>query len=92
MTETLNRLGTLVARDAAALDCEREIRHLNTIACLGTSSDVQLALYRRGRECMGTRETALGKVVDWLSEATTAEATPATASRAAEVQLAAAKA
>jgi carboxylate-amine ligase len=92
MTETLNRLGTLVARDAAALDCEREIRHLNTIACLGTSADVQLGLYRRDRECMATRETALGKVVDWLSEATTAEATPATAPRAAEAQLAAAKA
>jgi carboxylate-amine ligase len=92
MAETLHRLGTLVARDAAALDCERELRHLATIASLGTSADVQLALYRRERECMATREAALGKVVDWLSAATVAEATLATAPRAADVQLAAAKA
>jgi hypothetical protein len=41
---------------------------------------------------MATRELALGKVVDWLCGATTAEATPAAAPRTGEIQLAAAKA
>jgi carboxylate-amine ligase len=72
LPQMLSRLGTIIARDAAALGCEPEIRHLGTIARLGTSADVQLALYRRERECMATREAALSKVVDWLAGATTA--------------------
>lgn len=59
----------LVGPDAAALRCERELRHLNTIACLGTSADVQLALYKREREAFKSRGEALGRVVEWLADA-----------------------
>lgn len=59
----------LVGPDASALRCEAELRHLNTIACLGTSADVQLALYKRERESGKSREQAMGRVVDWLADA-----------------------
>lgn len=68
--QTLARFLEMVAPDAAALRCESELRHLNTIASLGTSADVQLALYKRERESSKPREAALGRVVDWLADAT----------------------
>ena len=78
----LARLSALVAPDAAALDCVAELRHLNKVASLGSSADVQLALYRRERECLASREAALDKVVDWLAAATAAtHATPAPATQ-----------
>lgn len=70
----LARLQELVAADAAALDCEREIRHLATIASFGSSADTQLALYKREREQARPRHEALVGVVDWLVEASAASA------------------
>lgn len=82
LPEMLARLSALVAPDAAALDCVAELRHLNKVASLGSSADVQMALYRRERECLASREAALDKVVDWLAAATTAtHATPAPATQ-----------
>jgi carboxylate-amine ligase len=66
----------LVGPDAAALRCEGELRHLTTIACLGTSADVQLALYKRERESFKTREEALGRVVEWLADASAVMSAP----------------
>ena len=80
--ERLLEMLALVAPDAAALGCEAELRHLQLIARLGTSAEVQLGVYRREREALATREQALAKVVDWLVEATAASAgTPAAVRR-----------
>ena len=68
--DMLGRLRTLIAPDAAALKCEREIRHLSTIALLGTSADAQLGLFRREREKSGSKGNELHHVIDWLADAT----------------------
>lgn len=56
----------LVAEDAAALDCEREVAHVRTIIERGTSAERQLDVYREGGE------TPLANVVDWLARDTVA--------------------
>jgi carboxylate-amine ligase len=70
LVDMLGRLRVLIAPDAAALRCEREIRHLSTIALLGTSADAQLALFRREREKAGMKANELHHVIDWLADAT----------------------
>jgi carboxylate-amine ligase len=68
--DALRAFQTLIAPDAAALRCEREIAHLTTILDEGTSADRQLALYRGQRERMKSRVEALESVVDWLIDIT----------------------
>ena len=68
--DMLGRLRALIAPDAAALKCEREIRHLSTIALLGTSADAQLGLFQRQREKAGLQANELHHVIDWLADAT----------------------
>jgi carboxylate-amine ligase len=68
--DMLGRLRALIAPDAAALKCEREIRHLSTIALLGTSADAQLGLFHREREKAGMKGNELHHVIDWLADAT----------------------
>jgi carboxylate-amine ligase len=75
LEERLGELLELVAPDAVALDCQAELRQLRMVQRLGTSADVQMAMYRRERESLCTREQALARVVDWLAEATAAGAT-----------------
>ncbi len=88
LRERLLEMLALVGPDAKALGCEADLRHLELVARLGTSAEVQLAIYRRERESLATREQALAKVVDWLVEATGAAAasTPAPARRGSLLQ------
>jgi glutamate---cysteine ligase / carboxylate-amine ligase len=66
LTETLD----LVAEDARALGCERELDLARWIIARGTSADQQLTLYteRLGRGL--SNRDALADVVDWLSQET----------------------
>jgi glutamate---cysteine ligase / carboxylate-amine ligase len=66
----LSELRTLVAEDAKALGCERELAHLDVILRRGTSAHRQLARYRARSDAGATRLEALRDVVDWLIEAT----------------------
>lgn len=64
--EALEAMLALIAPDARALGCEKEIAHLRSIVRKGTSAHQQLAVYRSERNRCRTREQALGGVVDWL--------------------------
>lgn len=70
--DVIARLMELVAPDARALSCEREIAHLAGIVARGSSAHEQLAIYRRHRDQGESRPRALQGVVDWLVS-TTAE-------------------
>jgi carboxylate-amine ligase len=60
----------LVAEDADALGCIRELEAARAIAAGATSADRQLATFAAARDQgLGERE-ALGAVVDWLAAAT----------------------
>ncbi len=74
LTELVEELLGLIAEDAAILDCVPEVEHARTILARGTSADQQLRLYAEAREAGETRRQALGRVADWLLEATTAAA------------------
>lgn len=60
----------LVAEDAEALGCCREIERLRPLAAGDTSADTQLRLYRDARDRKASRAGALIEVVDWLARAT----------------------
>ena len=68
--DLLEALLALIAEDAAALDCEAEIRHARTILHRGTAAAQQMALYRSQREAGASRTEALRAVVGWLVAAT----------------------
>ena len=57
---------SLVAEDAEALDCVREVEHVRTILERGTSADRQLAIHAEGGN------QPLVDVVDWLARDTVA--------------------
>jgi carboxylate-amine ligase len=67
LEETLD----LVAGDAQALGCEREIDLCRWIIARGTSADHQLTLYTEGLGRGLSSRDALAAVVDWLSLETT---------------------
>jgi glutamate---cysteine ligase / carboxylate-amine ligase len=58
---------SLVADDAAALDCEAELARLRVIAAQGTSADRQLAVFAAAS---GDARQALFATVDWIAAAT----------------------
>jgi carboxylate-amine ligase len=64
--DALDAMLALIAPDAQALGCEREIAHLRSIVRNGTSAHRQLAVYRGERNRCRSRDQALGGVVDWL--------------------------
>lgn len=64
--DALETMLALIAPDAEALGCEREIAHLHAIVRNGTSAHHQLAAYRSERNHCRSREEALVGVVDWL--------------------------
>ena len=70
--EWLEETFTLVAEDAAALGCEKEIAHLHRILSTGSSADVQIAAYEKARGAKRQKLTALKDVVDWLAKETRA--------------------
>ncbi len=66
LDETLD----LVAEDAKALSCERELDLARWIVARGTSADQQLALYTEALGRGLSNRDALAGVVDWLSAET----------------------
>jgi len=60
----------LIAEDADALGCAKEISHLNTIIKKGTSSHRQLATYGKAMDKGMSQQDALIKVVDMLIKET----------------------
>ncbi|MDH4981479.1 carboxylate-amine ligase [Hyphomicrobium sp. D-2] len=62
----ITELVGLLAEDAAALGCEREVRHALNIATGGTSADRQVTRYRHLQSLGATQAEALVGVVDGL--------------------------
>ncbi len=60
----------LVAEDAHALGCEREVAGLRGIVAEGTSADRQLATFAEARARGLAERDAIGAVVDWLAATT----------------------
>jgi glutamate---cysteine ligase / carboxylate-amine ligase len=69
LDETLD----LVAEDAKALGCERELDLARWIVARGTSADQQLALYTEALGRGLSNRDALAGVVDWLTAETVGE-------------------
>jgi len=60
----------LVAEDADALGCQREVARVRGIAAEGTSADCQLSTFAEACARGLPEREALGAVVDWLAQAT----------------------
>jgi len=60
----------LVAEDADALGCQREVARARGIAAEGTSADRQLSTFTEARGRGLAEREAVGAVVDWLAETT----------------------
>ncbi|MGO4704748.1 carboxylate-amine ligase [Microvirga sp. 2MCAF38] len=71
--QVLDEVLALVADDAKALGCEREIDLARWIVARGTSADQQLALYTEASGRGLSNRDALANVVDWLSAETVGE-------------------
>lgn len=71
-TQLADELIALVAEDAVALGCEREIGHVRTILRRGTSAHRQLRTYDEARSAGATPREALQAVVDFLIRETAA--------------------
>ena len=70
MAELVEEYIAMVAEDAEALGCLREIEHLRTIRARGTSADRQIARYRDALAGGASEEEALRAVVAFLVEET----------------------
>lgn len=70
--DVIENLLALVAEDAEALDCVKEVQHARTIISRGTSAAEQMELYRDARNQGASRVEALRQVVGWLAETTAA--------------------
>lgn len=68
----LDQVRDLIDADVAALACQREIRHLDTILADGTSAMRQIEIFSTTRATGAKRLTALKDVVDWAAAATAA--------------------
>ena len=68
----LDELLGLVAEDADALSCSREISHARTILARGTSAHRQVAVYESARSRGASEREALRAVVDFLIAETAA--------------------
>ncbi len=73
--EVLNETLDLVADDARALGCERELDLTRWIIARGTSADQQLTLYTEGLGRGLSSRDALAGVVDWLAAETVGQTT-----------------
>lgn len=70
--DLVDELCELIAEDALALDCEREIAHLREIAAEGTSADRQLETWQRALAEGGDERGAFLAVIDQLVAETAA--------------------
>ncbi len=74
--DLVEELIELVRPDAEALGYESEVEHIRTICKRGTSSDKQLAVYRRARQAGASRDEAMREVVRMLIKETLAPPEP----------------
>lgn len=65
-SDLMDELCSLIAEDARALGCEKEIKGVHDILCRGTSAHRQLKDYELERASGTSREEALKSVVDTL--------------------------
>jgi len=70
--EWLDQVLDFIAEDAAALDCEAEIKHLLRIVAQDTSADRQIDIFSRAIAAGRRRLRALKDVVDWVAAETQA--------------------
>lgn len=68
--DAVDGLVNLVAQDAEALGCLDALLHVRTIAEVGTSADIQLAVFNEAQHRTGNRAEALKAVKSWLAHAT----------------------
>lgn len=73
LREILDEVLDLIADDAKALGCEREVDLARWIVARGTSADQQLTLYTEALGRGLSSRDALAGVVDWLSAETMGE-------------------
>jgi carboxylate-amine ligase len=64
------RLLDMVRPHAAALDCLREVEHVETILARGTSADLQVAIYEAAIADGCGDDEALRRVSAWLQQET----------------------
>lgn len=76
LPDALERLLDIVADDAHALGCTRDVEHARQIVARGTSADLQRQLYRARRDAGASRSDACREVARWLIEATRASGEP----------------
>ncbi|MGU3539343.1 carboxylate-amine ligase [Methylobacterium sp. A54F] len=74
--EALDALLALIAEDAEALGCTREVARARAIVTEGTSADRQLAAYEGAREGGSSNRKAIDAVVDWLARTSADGADP----------------
>lgn len=72
VTELIDELIAMLAEDADALGCEKELNHLQTIGQRGTSAERQLALFHQKLEAGSSAQGALRDVVRFLVDETIA--------------------
>ncbi len=70
----LEQVLDFIAEDIAALDCEAEIKHLDTIIDGGTSADRQIDIFTKAKAAGRQRLTAIKEVIDWAAAETQASA------------------
>jgi glutamate---cysteine ligase / carboxylate-amine ligase len=70
VAQVLDEVLDMVADDAKALDCERELDLSRWIIARGTSADQQLTLYTESLGLGRSTRDALAGVVDWLTAET----------------------
>ena len=70
ITQCIAEVMDLVAEDAEALGCVREVRAAADIATRGTSADVQLEIFRDATVAGDDPRAAFERVVEWLETET----------------------
>lgn len=70
ISEELDRLIAILEDDIGELNCAKEIADVRKILTIGTSADMQIAVFREAEQRTGSRNKAFGAVKTWLAEAT----------------------
>jgi carboxylate-amine ligase len=70
ISEELDRLIAMIEEDIGELNCANEIANVRKILSVGTSADMQIAVFREAEQRTGSRNKAFGAVKTWLAEAT----------------------
>jgi carboxylate-amine ligase len=70
VSQVLDEVLALVAEDADALGCRREVDIARWIVARGTSADQQLSIYTEAVGRGMSNRDALASVIDWLSAET----------------------